>query len=342
MIDIRKLHPETDIKNIAKEWLDKLVHYMTDIIDVSINKPVRRNFKNRLSKYEYIAYHTIVNDNSLSEVQKRHVIFLLKKYCRNITKYVLADENELKKFVIEQKNEKWIIPIIKDIFVKLYESFAGKFGNEFTNKLNIKTCPYCNRNYIFTVIKTGNYKFSTRPEFDHFYDKSDYPLLALSFYNLVPSCHICNHTKRTNSALVNPYFNGFDTKFRITQLQSTSPKDKYKPEMTANDILALKSENDFQLEFANAAENEKQNIDTFGLKLLYNEHKDFVMEMIDKANAYNDLQKLGLIDAFQGLAYSPQQVFDFVWGRYLEDAELEKRPLSKLTKDILEQLNIER
>ena len=69
-------------------------------------------------------------------------------------------------------------------------------------------------------------------------------------------------------------------------------------------------------------------------------HDDYINEIIEKTIAYNSTARQALVDAFQDQAYSPQQVYDFVWGRYLEEAQYQRRPLSKLTKDILEQLGI--
>lgn len=54
-----------------------------------------------------------------------------------------------------------------------------------------RTCPYCHQSFAFTVVKAPGGK-SFRPTLDHFYDKKSHPYLALSLYNLVPSCHICN------------------------------------------------------------------------------------------------------------------------------------------------------
>ncbi len=82
------------------------------------------------------------------------------------------------------------------------------------------------------------------------------------------------------------------------------------------------------------------NIETFGLEKLYGMHDDYINEIIEKTIAYNPTVQQTLVDAFQDQAYSPQQVNDFVWGKYLDDINYQKRPLSKLTKDILEQLGI--
>lgn len=50
----------------------------------------------------------------------------------------------------------------------------------------------------------------------------------------------------------------------------------------------------------------------------------------------------GLVDLFQGVYQNRGEVFDFVWGRHLELAELENRPLSRFTKDLLEQMKVRR
>jgi hypothetical protein len=57
---------------------------------------------------------------------------------------------------------------------------------------------------------------------------------------------------------------------------------------------------------------------------------------------YDAHARQALVRSFQGAGYHPRQVYDFVWGKHLIDAEYEDRPLSKLTKDILEQLDIYR
>ena len=73
---------------------------------------------------------------------------------------------------------------MKNIMIKLYKDYTqnkNPFDKNINNahyffrKLNIRTCPYCNRHYTFTLSKK-NTKVS--PEYDHFYDKSSHPLLA--------------------------------------------------------------------------------------------------------------------------------------------------------------------
>lgn len=58
-------------------------------------------------------------------------------------------------------------------------------------QLNVKVCPYCNRMYTTTLYG----KKRIRPDFDHFYPQSRYPYLAVSLFNLIPSCNVCNKAK---------------------------------------------------------------------------------------------------------------------------------------------------
>ena len=87
-----------------------------------------------------------------------------------------------------------------------------------------KICPYCNQNYAFTV--TGTTK-DFRPTLDHFFPKAKYPFLALSLYNLVPSCYTCNSSLKGKTDFgVIPHLHPFDMKsgfnFRISPKNNIS------------------------------------------------------------------------------------------------------------------------
>ncbi|WP_268036511.1 HNH endonuclease [Algoriphagus sp. PAP.12] len=213
----------------------------------------------------------------------------------------------------------------KDYMKGQYEDFFynQKIGKWLAEQLNVKTCPYCNRQYIFTIQKGTK---NVRPEFDHFYPKSTYPYLALSLYNLIPACPTCNHTKSKDPIDKNPYIEGFQDNYRF-ELRTKDGR---------NNSLDWALENEIEINFT--ATNE--NVNVFALKELYNEHLDYVNEIIDKTQAYNHSYYNSLIESYKGLGKQEADIDRFIWGNYLENAEHEKRPLSKLTKDILEQLKI--
>lgn len=113
--------------------------------------------------------------------------------------------------------------------------------------------------------------------------------------------------------------------------------------MNINEIYKISRESDFLIDFKmsgnlNVDEAEKKNIDTLGLLPLYNMHKDYVMEIVEKAAAYDELTRLDIVDKFQGIFHSEIDVFNLIFGSYISDSNHSERPLSKLRTDILEQL----
>lgn len=292
----------------------------------------------------------VKNCDGLDAKKKRVMLCKLRRFRKNLRRIVLAEEGDLSKYSkheerskskIIKNNKVWDLK--KAIMTNLYEDFTQEKNVDgvnnahyFFRKLDIRTCPYCNRHYTFTL-DDGTVKVS--PEYDHFFDKSSYPILAVSFYNLVPSCHTCNLVKRNNKAKINPYFSGFKRKFEL--------QNKNGERMLLDEIINQEKEG--RIGFGKLGDSEEEikrfkeeqcNIDTFGLQGLYEMHDDYISEIIEKTMRYNPTVNQALADAFQDQAYSPQQVDDFVWGKYLNVAQYEKRPLSKLTRDILEQLGM--
>lgn len=88
--------------------------------------------------------------------------------------------------------------------------------------LEKKHCFYCNDSEITIISKTSpstkkpmDNKGRMLFDLDHFYLKSRFPFLALSFYNLIPCCGICNSIFRgvkdfTIKSHINPYLDSFD------------------------------------------------------------------------------------------------------------------------------------
>ena len=326
-----------NLKPVEDEWRKLLSEFLFGIVKVYLvtgrKKNKRKYFNSRYDKAIGIIDEAH-NRRKIDASEKRNLQNVLCDYKKEFNDIAIGSKSCFANWEKKTFSPKELI-VLKNIFIPFYEAFSEKHGAKLLSKLNVRTCPYCNREYTFVIKKDGKSKFQARPEFDHFYDKASYPFFALSFYNLIPCCHTCNHGKGNECAKINPYFDGFAAKLRVV-----SPYDK-RP-MNANSILNIRHQRDFNLDYDGTSKDENVNISTFGLRKQYEQHRDYVVEMIEKANAYTVIQNVNLVDAFQGIYHSPIDVFDFVWGKYLQDAELEKRPLSKLTKDILEQLNIKK
>ena len=347
MINLGAKRP--DISDVADDWRDKLYAFLFDDRD---KKVWVTDGRSRISKHDTffkkmektIEYHESKGDLTADECQ--WVKKELNYFKTHFDTIVKAGEAELKRLKTNfRRRAKRTTSNGKDEFkalmVDLYESLTQSdcsgvaISHYFFRELNIKTCPYCNRQYTFTLDEKDA---KSAPEYDHFYDKSDYPLLAVSFYNLVPSCHVCNHVKgKKKTVKVNPYFRGFESNFYLYD-----KKDKTK-RLNALEIISQGDGSlDLRKEDGSESSEDNGNLKAFGLKSLYAMHDDYVKEIIEKAAAYDKTARQQIADTFQKRGYTPDHVFDFVWGKYLDDAQYENRVLSKLTKDLLEQLEIKR
>ncbi|MEG1724859.1 MAG: hypothetical protein RR313_05645 [Anaerovoracaceae bacterium] len=232
------------------------------------------------------------------------------------------------KFKFESDDFKLFYEHMKSEYKRLFGNVIEPkttLGTWLASELNIKVCPYCNRQYTFTVSNLENNK-GVRPQFDHFCPKSEFPYFALSFYNLIPSCPTCNHAKGEDAIDINPYVEGFgaNCKFTIDKLEKcilNGNRDLWSVNLPSNGIHI-------------------SHVSAFALNDLYNQHKDYVEEIVTKAQSYDDGYYKSLIDSFSGLGLSERGMNVLIFGNYTSVDDFDKRPLSKLTADILEQLEI--
>ncbi|MBD5434845.1 MAG: hypothetical protein HDR35_11215 [Treponema sp.] len=227
-----------------------------------------------------------------------------KKNYANIKKSLgLVSDDEIKEIIIGKKTvlEKYRLKIGK----KKDKALERKFGYDtfskgsaewgayqLCEKLGVDVCPYCNRQYIFTV--TGRKRKIARPEMDHFYNKSDYPYLSCSLYNLIPSCHICNHVKSDNiDEIIYPYEEAFgnDAEFCI----------RYKQNIDLKNLLDVKN---IEIFFKNMFAQRKScnfkrckrimnSIAVFHLEDIYNYHQ---LELNDLLKRYKNYSKQKVSD----------------------------------------------
>lgn len=327
---------------LAKNWYRKLKEFLTLKKQCWIKRTLPKKKKKRVYYDTYIdKMYGRIALSKLATNEKTICEQYVNDFKSHLLDYATTSESGLKAFKDKYQADMLDNPtepkvhahaLLSDIFMKLYQDFTESkpifnvlddkedmklYGNVpiayyFFYKLNIHTCPYCNRNYTFTVYSKDK---QARPEYDHFYAKANYPLLAVSFYNLVPSCHTCNHTKSDDSLFINPYFHGFKGRFAMTY---DGHYDKYKTKI----------------------KEEIEDMRALGLDLLYPLNDDYVQEIFDKAQAYNEHAREALVNSFQGAGDSPERVFEFVWGKNLEETKQVNRPLSKLTSDILKQVGV--
>jgi len=222
-------------------------------------------------------------------------------------------------------NEKKDIDIfLRSIFEKYGYDQIDKL--QFIKNIDLKTCPYCNRNYTFTIDEKG----SVKPELDHFYPKSLYPFLACSFFNLIPSCPTCNGfgaKESKDTYYVYPITNPYELK-----------TNDFKFSITPNNINFFNVESekyDFNSFEINLYGN-KVNLEVFKLEELYKQHKDIVLELLIKKVYYPK----SYINELQTFGFSQDEIYRYLLCNYNKEEDLHKRPLSKLVKDISEELGL--
>lgn len=217
--------------------------------------------------------------------------------------------------------------IVVSIFINYGYNHSNFIKLDFINALELNTCIYCNRNYIYSLNKVGKIK----PEIDHFYPKSIYPFLAASFYNLIPSCQTCNgfggkgseDTFRKN--VVNPYLlkqDDFKFSYDIISLSLINP-------ISSKGSIKVK-----------LIEEKPENTKLFKLDELYEKHEDHVLELIYKSKIQYSEKYREYLTNFKGLHFSKSEIDRMIIGNYSELDELHKRPLSKLYRDIAIELGL--
>jgi len=221
---------------------------------------------------------------------------------------------------------------VREDIEKLF-NYQGKYqkyiSGFFKEQLDIHTCYYCNIDFI-NVFKVGNEKFKGGYTLDHIKNKSQYPHLSLSLYNLIPSCYICNSPLKRDQDIgdVSPTSKTFDFDKKV----------KFKT-FIQNANLQIEDKEDFNLllkeDFTDIY---TKYIKIFELDGRYEYHKYKVIEMINKRKQYPDSR---IKELAQLTEKTEEEVKQDLFGEYLfEDDDLHKRPLSKLIRDVAKELGL--
>lgn len=231
-----------------------------------------------------------------------------------------------------------------------YNNFIGQYNPSkwgaysLAEKLQVAVCPYCNRQFTTTYQSING---RTRPQLDHFFDKATYPYLAVSFFNLIPSCYVCNSNLKGKKAFsldthLHPYDEGFEGYRRFT-VKFEEGKDI--------DYVGIFEGNvqGFTIGFKDNSlidkshpfwEKARGNTDVFKLIELYNTHKDYASDLILKSKIYNVDQIQNLLQTFPDLFQNESEVIKLAAGASNTDDDFTKRVLSKFTQDLLFDLKV--
>lgn len=211
-------------------------------------------------------------------------------------------------------------------------------NNELIDAVGIDVCPYCNRIYVKHIAgKNGKH---VKGELDHFYEKSLYPYLAISKYNLVPSCSYCNgHAGKkvadmhnTNEKIDNPYL--LDNSDGIT----------FYADFVGTNILSLsKCASDIKIKVLGNTADRKRQIRLFNLTEIYNTHVDYAADLYVKKHLMKNKWYRDFVTRFlssSGITTNRDDLYRLLYGIYTNEKDFGKRPLSKFQHDIAKQYKL--
>lgn len=266
----------------------------------------------------------------------------------------------------------------KEIFN--YDNFVRDKQNAYwlLRELRVRVCPYCNRIYTTTLPTKeelekagGGERFeTTRATYDHFYCQDRYPYLALSLFNLVPSCNICNNNKSScMDEIIYPYDEEFGKSavfrlipdFKEVELGSnvfhflTGESDRFHVRLMGKDRASLLEDSSLETRLSDVEEEDYRkriisSIQLFRLEKLYNELKPEIRDILRNRYYFNEEYVKSAICPLlkdrairDGESISDEQVWylamDMLFQTRLRPEEWKDRPLSKLKADILEYIN---
>lgn len=328
-IDTSKIDKWENIKKLHNIYCENEINY--DETKFPTFSYETKEFLKKITPYrQAIAispFHVTIKELGISEEEiswLKKVNGIYKSYLNKLSK---------KKQKIFNNNLKMVFN-----YKKFSESEAKEKWNrhKLLSYMGIRTCCYCNRQYITHYFVKDSYRnsphitYKTTADLDHFYPQDQYPFLALSLYNFVPSCQICN--SRFKLAKINDIVYPYNEEFGDDVFFELTCED--------GDLNYIYKQNSVTIKINTNNSTIKSKVDesikTFKLDKLYKSHEDYAVEIIKKLRMYGSDEGINdLYNKYEQLFENKDEFKRTIFGNYYRDEDLSKRPLSKLTRDIL-------
>lgn len=222
---------------------------------------------------------------------------------------------------------------------KRYISQNKEMSYALARLMNSNTCTYCNRIYTLTVEKaeenadgteSGETEHLLRPEFDHWFPQSIYPDLALSYYNLIPSCHYCNSNLKRDTELnlkdyIHPYI---DDKIGF--------HFSYVPTSDGHAVVVERN-NDVCDDYFKRVQ---KTLELFEIRQVYDAHSDLELkDLMDLAEANPRDYIFTLVnDVASKLGMDEEGAYRILFGIESQEEKHHNRPMSKFKSDIIRKI----
>lgn len=213
-----------------------------------------------------------------------------------------------------------------------YDKIRNSIFPIYISKLGIRTCVYCNAQYAISI-KRDKGDYTSSFQIDHYLPKSKYPYLAISFFNLQPSCGHCNQLKSKNKSLFNLYtkrtsdvqpFRFNVNRLSLLQFLLTADPDNLKINITSTNSSLMEN-------------HEKR----FHVKVKYEKHKEEAGDIVLLSRFYNRAYLNQLHSQFSSIMpHFRNQILNMLLGFPVMEEDVHKRPLTLMRQDIAKQLNV--
>lgn len=343
-----KIVDKRDKRFLLYNGLDFNDEVLAVLPGVSTKDILLSNFEKLLEINEKIEndYIQVIIKNrikALYQTEEAYINYYFEKRINNKATVGKIVDEKLKKTINFEINKE-LCGVFKDKETILYEnntihSVISKFFIEKSNDLKIKSCYYCNIDFVNVYKEAGSEKYHFT--LDHVLPKSKYPYFSISLFNLVPSCYTCNSKlKLANEfsisgdlAKICPSSKGFNFDENATftlefNVKDSDFKNKIEKVQQIEDVIIDLKNKYSSIEI-------KEFIDIFNLQGRYEYHKNICFDLIEKRKKYPD-KEISNIAAL--IKRDVLTVKKDIFGS--EIFESTNAPFEKYKQDIAEQLGI--
>ncbi|EAM8676703.1 hypothetical protein BL252_25015 [Salmonella enterica] len=202
-----------------------------------------------------------------------------------------------------------------------YSRIDSELRSEILRNINIRVCPYCNRQYTDYYYCDGRQK--NIASLDHFYPQKKFPLYALTLLNFVPSCANCNGMIKKDRL--------YPLKFIYVDEPTEKSYFKIVP-LSIDGILG--GVNEFKLVISKRTMSDSVWSMFFRHNEIYSNHYDDLSLWLKKKRLHNSGYKKHL-SAVLGEDITEGELRMMLFGTSGCASDLISKPLSKIKKDIL-------
>lgn len=250
-----------------------------------------------------------------------------KQYIDKYNEVLKREPNMLTTEVAYRKTKKKVFKgkLYERIIICLQYAEARVILGEIHQQMGLKTCVYCNA--IPTMSKNGEVFY----QMDHYLPQSLYPFLGTCFYNLQPSCGVCNDHKKTKNYDFGLYVNR-------EQHKELSPF-RFVPKIESLDGPYPRCEEiQFRGKEANVTKESKAHEEMFHINNMYAGYKDEVSALYTDAYKMNP-SIVEMNAACWGIPATKKDVLAYMSGHLsLEEKDIHQKTLTKLKQDTIKQL----